>query len=836
MNLLGLSGSEIVDSVRNFVVNLFVSLAQQWFWPAIFVGLMLLAVIVMISLVKGSYENKLLKSINKLNKYFLAKPFITEENLVEFNLKMKKVPRTLRNSWQIYMLNREDSPTKYINTNTCVDKPLRSSSIEKHLGNFGIFTMLIAVLSFSVGLAYSYKAGIAVVEENLRLLIAVLCPLAVVIIYAIYVLFARLRKNEIYSLLFENFPVFERNLEKAVTTLPAYVDYEILFTKQEIKEGIPILQQYLEKRALVEQKELEKARENSVACEEYDFGDLGIDGSLVLERAMKESETFIKVRKRLQDESDAIEAEKENYKKNFETTSKDLQRKLQASRENLDSLRSQQEASTNRIESNYIRKQQSDEIKKQQQLEKDLEEATAKFNNEQEALEGEIKKREAEIEEKKNFVQQAMLLEFKHYANTLYKALTQKAAEVGNEKLLSLAQENSDLKALLTDLQGVGGMTNEQLDPNANLIHGEEITTDELYPLNQNNIEEISQNEENALVGNVGGNFAEQYSQPQEVNYSEQPQGAGVEQNNFDTSSQAEGYAPIVEQQYEQQPYEAPIEQQSYEQQPYEQSTWQEENPTTEGEQQLEDQQHWTQDAEATPSTEQPKEQENIEDKAKEDNVDGADFFRKDDDDDDNDDGDGSNEATADDLQQIQKQIEEENNRLKREREQLEQELNNTISKMDSQAPAGQFNGYNGYNYPQYPQGYPQGYPQYPQGFPQGYPQGYGQPYVAPQPQPQPQQQPQPIVIQMAQPTAQPAPQVEPQPPQSNVPEEQPDVEEVEEIEEEEPSTRPVRKERKQSVRGRSSATRGKKTTARKSNSEIDALNAEMQKLLNSNK
>ena len=832
MNLLGLSGSEIVDTVRNFVVNLFVSLAQQWFWPAIFVGLMLLAVLVMISLVKGSYENKLLKSINKLNKYFLAKPFITEENLVEFNLKMKRVPKTLRNSWQIYMLNREDGPTKYINTSTCVDKPLRSSSIEKHLGNFSIFTILMVVLSFSVGLAYSYKAGIAVVEENLRLLVAVLCPLAVVAIYSIYVLFARLRKNEIYSLLFENFPVFERNLEKAVTTLPAYVDYEILFTKQEIKEGIPILQQYLEKRALVEQKELEKARENSVACEEYDFGDLGIDGSLVLERAMKESETFIKVRKRLQDESDAIEAEKENYKKNFETTSKDLQRKLQASRENLDSLRSQQEASTNRIESNYIRKQQSDEIKKQQQLEKDLEEATTKFNNEQEALEGEIKKREAEIEEKKNFVQQAMLLEFKHYANTLYKALTQKAAEVGNEKLLSLAQENSDLKALLTDLQGVGGMTNEQLDPRTNLIHGEEITTDELYPLNQNNIEEISQSEENAMDGNSDN--AGQYAQPQEVNYADQSQPVNTEQNNFESSNQAEGYAPAEQQQYEQQAYEdanaqQPYEQQPYEQQPYEQQPWQEENPTTDNVQQPEDQQYWAQDSENASNVEQSKEQEEIEDKGKEENIDGADFLKKDDDDA-NDDGDGSNEASADDLQLIQKQIEEENNRLKREREQLEQELNNTISKMDSQAPAGQFNGYNGYNYPQYPQGYPQGYPPYPQ----GYPQGYGQPYVAPQPQPQ--QQPQPIVIQMAQPTAQPAPQVEPQPPQSDVPEDQPDVEEVEEIEKEEPSTRPARKERKQSVRGRTSATRGKKTTTRKNNSEIDALNAEMQKLLNSNK
>lgn len=795
MNLLGLSGSEIVDSVRNFVVNLFVTLAQQWFWPAIFVGLMLLAVIVMVALIRGSYENKLLKSINKLNKYFLAKPFITEENLVEFNLKMKRVPKTLRNSWQIYMLNREDGPTKYINTNTCVDKPLRSSSIEKHLGNFSIFTTLIAVLALSVGLAYSYKAGIEVVEENMRLLVAVLCPLAVVVIYSIYVLFARLRKNEIYSLLFENFPVFERNLEKAVTTLPAYVDYEILFTKQEIKEGIPILQQYLEKRALVEQEQLEKARESSVACEEYDFGDLGIDGSLVLERAMKESETFIKVRKRLQDESDAIEAEKENYKKNFETTSKDMQRKLQASRENLDSLRAQQEASTNRIESNYIRKQQGDEIKKQQQLEKDLEEATTKFNNEQEALEGEIKKREAEIEEKKNFVQQAMLLEFKHYANTLYKALTEKAAEVGNEKLLALAQENSDLKALLTDLQGVGGMTNEQLDPNANLIKGNEITTDELYSMKQQNPEEITPTEENSI--DAGSNVSEQHVEPQNMQYAEEPKQA--ENQTEQPVEQQQEYATEVTE---------PAEQSVAQQEP---AQYEESAPTNEQVEQNVEQP--VQQEESVPQEAAPADISNETAPVAEESVNGEDFFKKEDDKDDDDDGNISTEATADDLQQIQKQIEEENNRLKREREQLEQELNNTISKMDAQTPAGQY-GYNGYNCNQYPQGYPQ---------------GYAQPYVAPQPQPQP------IVIQMTQPAAQPAPQAEQKVEEPKVAPAEPEVVK-EENDEDDIQLRPARKERKQSVRNRGKSVRGKKTVSRKQNSEIDELNAEMQKLLNSNK
>ena len=49
----------------------------------------------------------------------------------------------------------------------------------------------------------------------------------------------------------------------------------------------------------------------------------------------------------------------------------------------LGNLKAQQEASTNRIESNYIRKQQADEIKKQQQLEKDYEIASIRFNKQQ---------------------------------------------------------------------------------------------------------------------------------------------------------------------------------------------------------------------------------------------------------------------------------------------------------------------------------------------------------------------------------------------------------------------------------------------------------------------
>lgn len=743
MNKLALAGADIVNSVREFFITVFDEFAGLWFWPAIFLGIMVLAVIVMSFLVKFSYENRILKSINKLNNYFVAKPFITEENLVEFNLKMKKVPKVLRNNWQIYMLNREDGPSTYINTNTCIDKPLRTSSIEKNLGNFTIFSIFLGILSFVVGIMYA-RQNTAVTANRLEtiLFVALLIPLAISLIYTIFTLIIKATKNDMYACLYENFPLYERNLNKAVSTLPAYVDYEILFTRKEIKEGIPILQQYLEKRALIEQQELQQARENSEACEEYNFDELGMNGSLVLERAMKECETFIKVRRRLQEECAQIEAEKENYKKNFETTSKDLQRKLQASRENLESLKAQQEASTNRIESNYIRKQQGDEIKKQEQLEKDNEEATVKFNEEQVSLQQEIEKREQEIEEKKQFVEQAMLLEFKHYANGLYKALTQKAAEVGNQKLLMLSQENADLKTLLTDLQGAGAT--EPINPEG-LIQTEELTAENLYDMSKSEEKELEKGRE------TSSKMAKEEDKKQEEHAKKQEELANQQQ---------------AEQQVEEQPAE------QVEEPPAEQPT----EPVVE------------QPAEEPANTEGDTEN-NGDDTANNAGDEG------------NATDDGGKQVEADeDMANIQKQIDEETTKLQQEKQELEKDLTN-ISNMEEAQTAEPV---------------------------------VEQPAPAPAPQPEPvaeQPQPEPVVEQpQPEPVAeQPAPAPAPQPePAVEQPAPAPVAEEP--AEEPAPAAAP-RARRGRSVRATSSAR-----TAKKANSELDALNAEMQKLLDSTK
>jgi len=778
MQNLCLTGAEIISKVKDFFWLAFSEFVSLWYWPIIIIGLMLVVSIVLFSLIGASYERRILKSVNKINNYFLSKPFITEENLVEFNLKMKKVPKVLRNAWQVYMLNREDAPTTYINVQTCIDKPLRTSSIEKHMSIYTILSIFIAFVGFVAGLAYSRVSLITDTGEVI--FYALLVPLGVLFLYVASIWIANYRKNDIYSLLYDNFPIYERNLTKAVSTLPSYVDYEILFTKKEIKEGIPILQQYLEKRALIEQQELEKARENAVASEEYNFDDLGIDGSLVLERAMKECEIFIKTRRRLQEECDQIETEKENYRKNFEISEKDYQRKLQASRENLESLKAQQEASTNRIESNYIKKQQSDEIKKQQQLEKDSEEATAKFNEEQVTLEQEIEKRKQEIEEKKLFVQQAMILEFKHYANTLYKALSQKAAEVGNQKLLVMAQENADLKAFVSDLQGVEADVNVQ----DNLIQQNEVANDNLYEMTNSDANMLNDSREQSKVNEEAENEKEEEKKKAEqAKQSEEGQ-------NIETAPSAENINNAVateDQNAESTSSSMPNADSNDDSNAI--SSGESNNNATD-----------TTDNDTNDTTDN-----NITDTTSDADVSGSDTANDVNVDNSNgtDDVDGGKEMQSsepqvestnpkeseDDLQTIQKQIEEANANLQKQKQEFENDVNTTISKMESQ----------------------------------------NEPNVV---EDKPQEEP--------------APQVEtPKVVQESTIEEKeveapaPKAQDVEEDVEEEVSpvraSRSVRRPAGRSVRAQSRTSRSASTRA-KANSEIDALNAEMEKLLDSTK
>ncbi len=440
------------------------------------VGFLLLMSLFFFIKARTSYEYKLDKTADKLNDWLFTHQTITDQNLVEFNniIKDRKSPKILRKYWQQYMLYRDKAPSEYMSTYNCIDKPLKTSSFSSSIKNFRMLYKITAIVTFFLSMfcfANSTRTDSGAILSYLTQ--SMVASILILFIGVVLTLALRAMQNYNIATLYQTFNVFNRYIDKASESIPKYVDFEILFTKQEIKDSIPILSEYLEKRARQEQEELEAAQRDAVSHEEYDFSKSGIDGSLVLERAMKESETYLNAKGRLEVEIKQFETEISTLNKNFENTSKDYQRKLQASKENLERLRQQQEESTNRIEVNYIRKQQQDEIKKQEQLEKDQDDATNKYNVEIKSLNEEIEKRKTEIQNKKLLVQESMLSEYQTFSTKLHKEISENVEKEKNESIQEANNEKEKYAQAITYLKS-------EVDTRDELIKSKDATIAEL--------------------------------------------------------------------------------------------------------------------------------------------------------------------------------------------------------------------------------------------------------------------------------------------------------------------------------------------------------------------
>ena len=416
----------------------------------IFVGLEILTIITFVIIVHNVYELRLVRAIDKINMYLYEVKTINESNLVEFNNLMKRVPKTLRYHWQQYMLNRDKNPSFYMSVENCIDRPLKSSSFKTNIKIVKILGFVYAGLSFLF--ACGWASSLGPVNSDLFITIFAI-PIIVILINYIFVIGLNIRMSSNASELYQTFHIFNRFIDKAVVTMPEFVDFEVLFTENEIRRGIPVLNEYIEKRQRQEEEELKKERENAIQHEAYEFKVAGDKGELVLERAMKEAETFVGMRNRVDLEIESLEKEIENLKRNFESITKEYQKKLQASKENSERLREQQEATTNRIESNYIKKQQSDEFKKQQQIENDQESAKLKFNQELNKLSAIIEEKKIEIEEGKVYLEKAMLAEYNTFANKIYNEIrndvNKKFKEEKNQLIASRDQAVKDLEEVV---------------------------------------------------------------------------------------------------------------------------------------------------------------------------------------------------------------------------------------------------------------------------------------------------------------------------------------------------------------------------------------------------
>lgn len=480
----------------------------------VFVGLELLFVIYFLVKSHFAYQFRLIRAIDKINIYLLNNSYINENNLIEFNKKMKKVPKVLRYHWQQYMLYREQSPSFYMSSNNVIEKPLRSSSVKYNIKTMKaltiIFTTLSVLLSAAVlGLSQTQSSFIAPIIFRILII-----PSMIIFIGCVYGIYQNARQSANLSDLYQTFHIFQRLIDKAVTTMPEYVDFEVLFTKKEIAKGIPALNEYLEKRARQEQEELEKARRNAVDHEVYDFGSVDISGSLILDRAMKETEIYLSLRNRLLAEIQQVESQIDTLKKSYDNTQREIQRKMQTAKENIERIRMQQESSTNRIEGNYLKKQQDQEISKLTQLEKDNTEETYRFNQELEVLTSEIDKKKAELEERRKYIEKAMLAEYKTYSTKVFKNLLKVANEKEKEEREILAETKDSYAQQIVELKDKVqelSYENTQLKDRIKNFDSELSEKESFYT---NALIETAEKAKSALVGKKGDSTTEEIEIP----------------------------------------------------------------------------------------------------------------------------------------------------------------------------------------------------------------------------------------------------------------------------------------------------------------------------------
>ena len=412
------------------------------------------AVFVIFFLIKSafSYEASLNRSLDKFNYWLFERKVITEENVREFNNLMKtKAPKRLCYFWQQYILFREGAPSSYMSSDNLVEKPLKTSSYNSNIKNLNVISIVwaIVVALFMI---------MAVPSSNDMLTVSALAGAIVVVAFIflinlIFTIYLRARKNALLNSIFQNVSLFGRFMDNACVDLPSYIDYQILFTPQEIEKGQPVLREFLDYKARREKEDFNRAKEQEVEYEKYDFSSTGVNGSVVLDRAMKESEIFLKKKEKAYVKIAQLESELDTRKKNFDNVQKDYQNKLQASRENIDKLLQQQEETTNRIESNYLRKQQTQEIAKQEQLEQEFEQQRARYLLEKNELDEEIKKNQDELEQSKKEVENVMLGEYQNFFNNFCNSAEKVVTTVFAEKMDKLKKENEEAKERITELE-----------------------------------------------------------------------------------------------------------------------------------------------------------------------------------------------------------------------------------------------------------------------------------------------------------------------------------------------------------------------------------------------
>ena len=466
------------------------------------IGLMALFIIIGIVRMARCFEKRTTKCINKINRYLLQNPEITEDNLVTFHKFLQKMPARIRDRWQLYILEREGLPSKYLTAEYCIRRPLSASALIGIKKQIKLSAIILSIVTFIVGLGVTAATVTSSSQEFGNIFYFCIAyplttPLVIAIMASAFNMIVNLRYNYYNTKLYDNFAVFVRNLNRAVATMPDSIDYQVLFTQKEIDEGIPILREYLEKERLEEQRLLEQSKYAAISHSPYNFEDLGVDGEQLISRAVTESESFLMKKIGLQNEIQEYEKKLAQAQANMDEIEKEANRKLQTIKENLERLDKAISETTNRVEINYNKRQIKDEMEKRAAIEKDLKSLLAKEQVTVNECNAEIEKRKEHIEKDKDAVETALKSEYNTFAVKVYDTLSDKIneenADVSKDyqsqivnlknKVQSLSREIEQKDALIAErdlyintIQGGGTydsqVLNQQLEGNNNEPNG----------------------------------------------------------------------------------------------------------------------------------------------------------------------------------------------------------------------------------------------------------------------------------------------------------------------------------------------------------------------------
>ena len=441
----------------------------------IFGGVMLGLILINIISLIWSYESRSLRAIKRINKYLVRHPAINDSNLVEFNSKMKKLPMRIRERWQLFMLERVGSPSRYLSVEYCVKRPLYNSAILQSHNLFIFVTIILSALSLIIGVTLANSSEVVLSTASV-LSTSLIVPVVIIIVGCLYIMALNARYKALNRDFYDIFAIFVRNVDKASNTMPDYVDYELLFTKKEINRGIPVLREYLEKKALEEQRLLEKAKRDEVEHSPYNFEDLGINGAQLITRAIDESEEFLLRKLNLQEEITNLEKQFNATEQNMDDMEREANKKLQAIKENLERLDAAIQETTNRVEINYNRRQAKEEMDKKLLIEKDLKSMLDKERVAQDAIRVEIEKRKEEIDNSKSGVEFALKAEYNTFATRVYDEIFQKVSQDTAEIMHDYENQIGRLKSKLREFDKL--IERKDIDIQAKIMEIENLQVD----------------------------------------------------------------------------------------------------------------------------------------------------------------------------------------------------------------------------------------------------------------------------------------------------------------------------------------------------------------------